>query len=295
MHRAARHVHQAHPIVSHVIAGIGVNVAGDIAFPDQVSHMVARCDDPAEVNIRLTAACVSSPFRPAGQPTAETDSWVAFIDGDTVQICAKLPTRTTPEAMRIELSRDGLEGRYLHDDSWPYVFQYPFDQLLVVHALRIAGGALIHGASIVGRDGAVLVAGPSGAGKTTMACAAGALGARVLSDERTIVRPVAGGGWVAGGTPWPGEGGFAENRSVALRALILLEQSDRDELVPLSPARALALLYRCHFLPLWDERACERTVDNLEQLVRTLPAYLFRNRKGPEAARRVLELVGGTP
>ena len=40
-----------------------------------------------------------------------------------------------------------------------------------------------------------------------------------------------GGGWLVGGTPWPGEGGFAENRSVPLRGLILLEQADRDELV----------------------------------------------------------------
>lgn len=279
--------------MSHVIAGIGVSLAGDIAFPDQVDDMVARCDDPIDITIHLTAARVASPFRPAGQAAAETDSWTAFVDGDTVQICAKLPTRTTPEAMRIELARDGLEGRYLHDDDWPYVFQYPYDQLLVVHALRIAGGALIHGASIAGRDGAVLVAGPSGAGKTTMARAAATFGGRVLSDERTIVRPVTGGGWIAGGTPWPGDGGFAENRSVPLRALILLEQADRDELIPLSPARALALLYRCHFLPLWDHSACERTVDNLERLVSASPAYLFRNHKGPEAARRLLELVGG--
>ena len=67
------------------------------------------------------------------------------------------------------------------------------------------------------------------------------------------MRPAPGErGWLVGGTPWPGEGGFAENRSVPLAGLVLIEQADRDELVPLSPARALALLYRCHFPPLWD-------------------------------------------
>jgi hypothetical protein len=127
-----------------------------------------------------------------------------------------------------------------------------------------------------------------------MSRAVAAEGAHVLSDERTVVRPsVTHGGWVVGGTPWPGEGGFAENRSVPLAALILIEQADVDELVPISPVRALALLYRCHFPPVWDARASERTVANLERLVRERPAFLYRNRKGPEAARRLLAHVGG--
>jgi len=163
----------------------------------------------------------------------------------------------------------------------------------VIHTLGVAGGALMHAASIAGRDGALLVVGQSGAGKTTMSRAASAEGAHILSDERTIVRPATAGGWLVGGTPWPGEGGFAENRTVPLRGLIFLEQADHDELVPLSGARALALLYRCHFPPLWDPVACERTVDNLERLVRDMPALLFRNRKGRDAAQTLLARVGG--
>jgi len=152
----------------------------------------------------------------------------------------------------------------------------------------------MHAAAIAGRDGALLVAGPSGAGKTTMSRATAELGAHVLSDERTIVRPASdGGGWLLGGTPWPGEGGFAENRSVPLRGLILLEEADADALSPLSPARALALLYRCHFPPLWDARASERTLGHLERLVRDVPAFLYRNRKGRDAAERLLAQVGG--
>src|SRR5262249_5772259 len=151
--------------------------------------------------------------------------------------------------------------------DWPYPYRYPIDQLLVIHTLGVAGGVLIHGAAIRGRDSALLVAGPSGAGKTTMSRAAAALGARVLSDERTIVRPRSEG-WILGGTPWPGEGGFADNSTAPLAAIILLEQSDRNELIPISPARALALLYRCHFPPIWDPMAADRTLGHLERLVR---------------------------
>jgi hypothetical protein len=284
-----------HPLLSYVVGGIGVTLDGDFTMPaEQRRRLLARSDEPAEIMLRLVGARAAGPLRPAGPAAAEQEGWVAFVDGDTVKICVKDAMHTPVEAMRVELARDGLDGRYLYDHDWPYLFQYPIDQLLVIHTLGVSGGALMHAASIAGKEGALVVAGPSGAGKTTMSRAAATLGARVLSDERTIVRPSASsGGWLAGGTPWPGDGGFAENRSVPLRALILLEQSDRDELVPLSPARALALLYRCHFPPVWDATACERTLGHLERLVRELPAFLYRNRKGPESARILLDQVGG--
>lgn len=281
------------PVVSHVVGGVAIAVDGDYVLPEADHDSPATSPERPDLVLRLTAARGHGPLRPSGQPAVEEDSWVAFVDGDTVSICVKDTHRTPFEQMRLDLSRESLEGRYTYDYNWPYLFQYPIDQLLVIHTLGIAGGVLMHAASIAGRDGALLVAGPSGAGKTTMSRAAAAAGAAVLSDERTIVRPARDGGWLVGGTPWPGAGGFAQNRSVPLRALILLEQSDRDELVPLSPARALALLYRCHFPPLWDPRACERTLGNLERLVRDLPAFLYRNRKGPEAAQSLLARLGG--
>jgi hypothetical protein len=280
-------------LLTHVVGGVGVEIEGGFALAPEYERLIARCEGPAEIVVRLDAIAGSDPFRPTGAAAVEVDSWAAFVDEATLRLCVKPAGRAPTEAMRIELPRNGLEGRYLHDDNLPYLIQYPIDQLLIIHALGVAGGLLAHGAAICGRDGALLVAGPSGAGKTTMSRATAALGARVLSDERTIVRPRAGGGWLLGGTPWPGEGGFAENRSVPLRGLILLEQAERDELVPLSPARALALLYRCHFPPLWDPVAAERTLGHLENLVRDVPAFLFRNRKGPDAAQRLLDRVGG--
>jgi hypothetical protein len=273
----------------HVVGGVAIAVDGDFPFTTGQSSSEAP-----DLTVRLTARRAEPPFRPAGVPAVEQDSWVAFVDGDRLSLCTKEPG----EAMRIELGLTGLEGRYFYDKRVPFPYCYPMDALLVVHALGVAGGALMHAAAIAGRDGALLVAGPSGAGKTTMSRAAAAQGASVLSDERTILRlapPERGGGWLLGGTPWPGEGNFADNRSVPLRGLILLEQADRDELVAVSPARALALLYRCHFPPAWDRAAAERTLSHLERAVREIPAFVFKNRKGPDAARLLLERVGGAP
>ena len=75
--------------------------------------------------------------------------------------------------------------------------------------------------------------------------------------------------------------------------LIFLEQADRDELVPITPARALALLYRCHFPPVWDDKASARVLDHLARLVQDVPRFVFHNRKGVAAARLLLDRLGG--
>jgi hypothetical protein len=278
--------------MKHVVGGIALQIEGDC--PPDAGALAPEAPD---ITLHLAAVSSPAPLRPPGAPALERASWRGFLDGDTVVLCIA-GAGDPPEAMRFELPRRSLQGRlYFRDDVPPRPFCYPTDQLLVIHALGVAGGFLAHAAGIAGRDGAFLVAGPSGAGKTTMSRFAAPLGARILSDERTIVRPRPGadGQWLLGGTPWPGEGGFAHNSSVPLRGLILLEQADRDELVPLSPARALARLYGCHFPPLWDPDAAERTLDHLQRLVGDVPAFVFRNRKGPDAARLLLDRLGGPP
>jgi hypothetical protein len=278
--------------VKHVVGGVAIAIDGDLPTAPPSPVLAASTELPS-ITLRLDATRSDGPLRIDAARAVEQNSWFGGVDDTTMYLCAKNGSCSPPETMRVELPREGLEGRYLYTDDFLYPFSYPFDQLLVVHALGVAGGALMHAAAIAGRDGALLVAGPSGTGKTTMSRATAELGAHVLSDERTIARPDGSGGWLLGGTPWPGEGGFAENRSVPLRGLILLEQAERDDLQPLSPARALALLYRCHFPPLWDPRAAERTLGHLERLVREVPAFLFRNKKGRDAAERLLAQVGG--
>jgi hypothetical protein len=268
-----------------VVGGVGIALEGDVPGP-----FACDASESPEILLRLSAQQTSGPMRAAGTPTFECTRWAAFVDGDTFTLCVK---NKQVERVRVELPRQGLEGTYAWSDPAPYPYEYPANQLLTVHALGVAGGALIHGAAIVGPRGGLLVPGPSGAGKTTMSRAAAALGARILSDERTIVRPSRGGGWLLGGTPWPGEGGFADNASVPLRGIVMLEQADKNELVSISPARALALLYRCHFPPHWDSVASERTLGHLERIVREVPTYLFQNVKGSDAARMLLEKVGG--
>jgi hypothetical protein len=70
---------------------------------------------------------------------------------------------------------------------------------------------------------------------------------------------------------------------------MLLEQADVDEIVPLSPARAMAVLHQCHFPPFWSPKGRLAALDSLERLVLSVPAYRLRNRLGGDAPRLLME------
>jgi hypothetical protein len=138
-----------------------------------------------------------------------------------------------------------------------------------------------------------LCVGVSGAGKTTLARAFAALpGTLVLSDERSLARPE-GQSWVLDGTPWHGDGGFAVRATVPLTAVLVLEQAHEDCLAPLTPARAMASIFRCVFRPLWRPDNQEQVLSTLEQLVRRVPCYALRNQRGGRAPLLVSALLAG--
>jgi hypothetical protein len=73
--------------------------------------------------------------------------------------------------------------------------------LALAQALRSFGRYLVHGALLVAGDAAVLVLGPTGTGKSTMAYAAARAGWSVRSDDLTVLREGPDGTMVGSGVP----------------------------------------------------------------------------------------------
>lgn len=261
-----------------------------LAVTDAPLPVPARASGSLTLQLRTVAT--DAPLRPEAPPLVEMDSWAAFSSPGLLSFVGKSAQYRPIEVARVDLRPGGSEGTVLYrSDLREQPFIYPLDQLVVIHMLEQSGGLLMHGAALAGARGGFLVAGPSGAGKTTLSQAFAPLdGARVLTDERAVVRP-GPGGWLLDGTPFCGAGFFAEDATVPLRGVLLLDQAEEDRLVPLTPARALAMLLRCHFPAVWRPSALETALGRLEQLVRDVPCMLLRNRRGGEAPRLVLDLV----
>jgi hypothetical protein len=144
---------------------------------------------------------------------------------------------------------------------------YCLDSVLrVVYSVLLTrrGGILLHSAAIHRQDRAMLFAGKSESGKTTL-CAQGF--ESILSDELVALSPD-GDGWVAHGTPFWGEARPGDNpASARVGGLYLLRKGAQHEVRPADRSAALLEVLGCCFFlgpremtgSVFD--ACARLVD----------------------------------
>jgi hypothetical protein len=162
-------------------------------------------------------------------------------------------------------------------------FEYPLDELTVVHWLAPRGGIELHACGIADdRQQGWIFVGHSGAGKTTTANGWRGPGT-VLSDDRIVVRLEAGQVWMYG-TPWHGEAQLSAPGRVPVKGIFLLEQAEEEALVPLAPATAAARLCACSFLPYHGRQGMERTLALLATLVAQVPCQLLHFRRDSDVA-----------
>ena len=122
------------------------------------------------------------------------------------------------------------------------VAEYPFSEYVASRLLARQGAVELHASSIILDGKGYLFVGHSGAGKTTISLLAESAGARVLSDDRTVVR-LAAKGPVAWGTPWHGTGKRSSPASAPVDGIFLLVQDVRNRVAPIEDARAVKELF----------------------------------------------------
>ena len=169
-------------------------------------------------------------------------------------------------------------------DSFAGIFEN-FFRVLTAYRLLELGGVLVHGAAVVlsgGTSGgsSVLALGRSGAGKSTFSRLALARGAEVLSDDLNSLRRTAAG-TVVEKLPFTGDLGDSASPAgpFPLSALLRLEKSPDDELVPLGRAEAIGLLLACSPFVNVDPHRREALLANLAALLPAAgdpPAWALR-------------------
>lgn len=160
-----------------------------------------------------------------------------------------------------------------------YPLEYPLDELLVIHRLARGEGVEVHACGVLDEQGrGLLFAGHSGAGKSTMARLWQREGrAKILSDDRIIVRRDGMGALRIHGTPWHGEERLALPISAPLRGVFLLEHAQgANEFGNLAPARAAAELMARSFPPFHDAAGLEFSLQFFARLVTEVPTSIFR-------------------
>jgi hypothetical protein len=166
---------------------------------------------------------------------------------------------------------------YFDTERSVYPLEYPLDELLMIHRLACGEGVEMHAVGIVDKTGrGHLFLGHSGAGKSTTARLWEAEPrARILSDDRIILRVVDGRIWMYG-TPWHGDAGIASPDGAPLSRLYLLEHGRKTELVPVTKGRAAAELFARSFVPHHSSKGLQFTLRFLDRVAQEIPCFLFR-------------------
>lgn len=204
------------------------------------------------------------------------------------------PLRGPVPYKRLTASRDWSQGRVelhqaFYDTDQPVrPFDYPLDELLVMHYLSQRAGAIVHACGVVDEDGAgYLFIGHSRAGKTTTALLWNGLpGVTILSDDRIVLRR-GGERVLMHGTPWHGEAHLSAQGSAELSAVFLLEHGARNEFSQLRPAEAAADLVARGFLAYHDAAGMASVMSLFEQIVTDVPCLHFSFTPGPAAVDAV--------
>jgi hypothetical protein len=202
-----------------------------------------------------------------------------------------------PPLYKVVSIDEGLREGRLHFDPSPrgphYALDYPLDELLFQHRLAREGAVEVHGCGVVWKGRTLLFCGQSGAGKSTTArlWTRHARGARLLSDDRVVLRPGRRGAR-AYGTPWHGDGGFASPASAPLGGLFFLRHAKESRLTPLSPAEAAARLFTRSFPPPWDVEGVEGALDACADAAAAVPAFELAFRPDRSAVEAVRAAIG---
>lgn len=176
--------------------------------------------------------------------------WGVAENGEVVEVALRphlleeLDRRWPPYGLRQQstpvepvVARLGLSNVWLivpgseesGDDPSPAAWDLLESELALFAVKRLKNLVPVHSATIAWRDHLLVVPGSSGAGKSTLSVAASRRGARVLSDEFTLIDPITGLG-------------FGWNRPVRLRVGTRDDRNERVEIAVRSDPLPIGLL-----------------------------------------------------
>jgi hypothetical protein len=147
----------------------------------------------------------------------------------------------------------------------------PTLELITILRLARVGGVILHGCGIEQHGRGTAFIGVSGAGKSTLSRLwANVEGARILSDDRVIVRREAGG-FRLYGSPWHGDAQFAAPGGVPLERMFFIRHGTENVRTPLRPSLSVRELLCCSFPPFWDAAGMQAALGLLVDLATAVP------------------------
>ncbi len=267
------------------IAGLTVQVEADLpltghTFADKFGLFEAAAPGLDTVQIRHQFSLPQLSGKNLGQAVYRRPPW-AIYHHNGAWIYLELDfTEANPQPYLVGVfNGDHTRGRIYHNGPEPFLrgghqslTLFPTDQILLARVLADRAGCFLHASGLILNGEGLLFTGHSGAGKSTIARML--MGrATLLCDDRIIIRR-----WPDGfqmhGTWSHGEIPRVSPDSAPLKAVLFLEKSARNRLVPLKDSQEIsARLLACLIKPLATAQWWDKTLALIAQVVREVPCY----------------------
>ena len=262
------------------IAGIGVS----FLFDQDLSALSIRQRENAFLanlveDLKLQVHQGRSPDTKRKQKIFDSgDTWALYkCNGRYVLQDDSLESASSPSTF-IVLEPDLRSGEVfiLHDASeinpFPDPIGYPLNQVLMILLLSLGKGMLFHACGIDDNGSGYLFLGNSTDGKSTMAGLWSEKHAKVLNDDRIVVREKDGEFWMYG-TPWHGDFREISPEGLVIKKIFFLRHGERNQAILHDGVEAVSMLLTRSFPPLWDKNGMTFTTGLCHHIVNKIPCY----------------------
>jgi hypothetical protein len=155
-------------------------------------------------------------------------------------------------------------------------FEYPLDGLILYYLTVINNDIMIHASGVSNEGEGYLFTGISGKGKSTLANLWEGYGAKVIHDDRLIIRQK-GNGYKMYNTPvydidYPLE--------APLSKIFVIEHGSENSMTPLKEAASVSQITANCIQHTWDTRIAGNLLASVSEMCRSIPVYKLQFRPG---------------
>lgn len=180
-----------------------------------------------------------------------------------------------------------MENQPRIPDDWFFSVSGFHRQLLLRRA------CVLHAACISAGGKAILFTAPSGTGKSTQAALwEEHAGAETVNGDRILLRR-RGDGWYAFGYPCCGSSGICLNRTLPLGAIVVLEQSLENSVLPLPAGKKIRSLAAAMEFYHWDGSEMDMVFDLAAEIAAAVPVVGLRCRPDGDAVETLKHYLTG--
>ena len=269
------------------LAGITIQVESDIPMTDTTflpKFKSFRAQGPGEDTIIIRHHSSFPEYKnwDLGEEIYREPPWAIYRKGDSWIYMGIMPDGDDRMWRIAVFNHDHTEAdiynssdRNLRNGGLFSLTTFPTDQILFARLLANREGCYLHSSGVIFDGKGMLFAGHSDAGKTTMATMLMDK-SEILCDDRLIIRRLSDG-YRLYGTWSHGDLSTVSSSSAPLRAIMFLEQSSENCLIPFNDRRQIAgRILACLIKPLATADWWESMLSLVDKIVQEVPCYTLR-------------------